>query len=45
MRWMGHVAFMGERRGVYRVLVRKSKGKRPFERPRSRWKNNINIEL
>jgi hypothetical protein len=30
MRWAGHVASMGERRGVYRVLVGKPKGKRPF---------------
>ena len=28
---------MGERRGLYRVLVRKSGGKRPFGRPRRRW--------
>jgi hypothetical protein len=33
---------MGKGRGVYRVLVRKSEGKRPLERPRRRWKNNIN---
>jgi len=36
---------MGEMRDVYRVLVGNSKGKRPFGRPRSRWENNINIEL
>ena len=34
MRWVGHVARMGEKRGVYRVLVGKSEGKRPFGRPR-----------
>jgi hypothetical protein len=33
MRWVGHVARMGERRGVYRVLVGKPEGKRPFGRP------------
>jgi len=34
MRWAGHVARMGERRCVYRVLVGKPEGKRPLERPR-----------
>jgi hypothetical protein len=33
MRWTGHVARMGERKGVYRVLVVRSKGKRPLGRP------------
>ena len=37
MRWAGHVAHMGERRGVYRVLVGKPEGKRPLGRPRRRW--------
>jgi len=37
MRWAGHVARMGERRGVYRVLMGKPEGKRPLERPRDRW--------
>jgi hypothetical protein len=32
MRWVGHLAHMGERRGVYRVLVGKSEGKRPLRR-------------
>ena len=36
MRWAGHVARMGEERGVYRVLVGKPEGKRPLERPRRR---------
>ena len=39
MRWAGHVACMGERRGVYRVLVGKPEGKRPRGRPRHRWEN------
>jgi hypothetical protein len=34
VRWMGHVACMGERRGLYRVLVGKLEGKRPLARPR-----------
>jgi len=41
----GHVAGMGERRGVYRVLVGKLEGKRPFRRPRRRWQNNIKMDL
>jgi len=38
MRWVRHVAHMGERRGLYRVLVGKPEGKRPLERPRRRRK-------
>ena len=41
MRWAGHVARMGERRGVYRVLVGKHEGKRPLGRPRHRGEDNI----
>jgi hypothetical protein len=37
MRWAGHVARMGEGRGVHRVLVGKPVGKRPLGRPRRRW--------
>jgi hypothetical protein len=36
---------MGEGRGVYRVLVGRSEGKRPLERPRCRWEDNINLDL
>ena len=36
---------MGERRGVYRVLVGKTEGKRPLGRPRSRWEDNIKMDL
>ena len=36
---------MGERRGVYRVLVGKSEGKRPLGRPRHRWEDNIKMDL
>jgi len=39
MRWAGHVARMGERRGVYRVLVGRSEGKRPRGRLRPRWQD------
>ena len=44
-RWAGNVARMGERRGVYRVLVGKPEGKRPLGRPRCRWEDNIKMEL
>ena len=45
MRWAGHVARMGERRAVYRVLVRKPEGKGPLGRRRRRWEDNIKIDL
>ena len=40
----GHVARMGERRGVYKVLVGKHEGKRQFGRPRRRWEDNIKMK-
>jgi hypothetical protein len=45
MRWAGHVARMGEGRNVYRVLVGKPEGKRPFGRPRGRWEDGIKMYL
>jgi hypothetical protein len=45
MRWAEHVACMGERRGVYRVLVGKPEGKRRLGRPRCRWEDNIRMDL
>jgi hypothetical protein len=45
MRWAGHVACMGEGRGVYRVLIRRSEGKRPLGRPRCRWEDNIKLDF
>jgi hypothetical protein len=45
MRWAGHVAHMGEDRGVHRVLVGKPEGKRPLGRPRRRWEDNIKMDL
>ena len=45
MRWAGHVARKGERRGVYRVMVGKPEGKRLLGRPRCRWKNNVKMRL
>ena len=45
MRRVGHVARMGEGRDVYRILVEKPEGKRPFGRPRRRWEDNIKMDL
>jgi len=45
MRWAGHVARMGEERGLYRVLVGKPEGKRLMGRPRRRWVDNIRMDL
>jgi hypothetical protein len=45
MRWAGHMARIGEGRGVYRVLVGRSEGKRPLGRPRCRWEDNIRMDL
>jgi len=45
MRWVGHVARMGEGRGVHRVLVGKSEVKRPVGRPRLSWEDNIKTDL
>ena len=45
MRWAGHVARMGEERGVYRVLVEKPEGRGPLGRPRRRWVDNIRMDL
>jgi hypothetical protein len=45
MKWAGHVARMGEKRNVYRLLVGKPEGKRPLGRPRRTWIDNIKIDL
>jgi len=45
MRRAGHVALMGEGRGVYRVLMGKPEGKSPLRRPRRRWEGNIKMDL
>jgi hypothetical protein len=44
VRWVGHVARMGEKRNVYRLLVGKPEGKRPLGRPRCRWIDNIKMD-
>ena len=45
MRWAALVARMAEDRGVHRVLVGKSEGKRPLGIPRRRWEDNIKMDL
>jgi len=45
MRWAGHVARMGDERGVYRVLVGKLEGRRPLGRPRCRCVDNIWMDI
>jgi hypothetical protein len=45
MRWAGHVARMGEGRGVYRVLVGRLESKRQLGRPRPSWEDNIKMDL
>ena len=45
MGWAGHVARMGEDRGVYRVLLGEPEGKRPPGKPRRRWVDNIRMDL
>jgi hypothetical protein len=45
MKWAEHVARRGEGKGVYRVLVGRPEGKRPLERPRRRWEDNIKMDF
>ena len=45
MRWVGHVARMGDRRNAYRVWRKKPKDKRPLERPRHKWNYIIIIDF
>jgi hypothetical protein len=45
MRWVGHVARMGEERKVYKVLVGKPEGKRSLGRPRRRWEDGVRMDL
>jgi len=45
MRWVGHVAFIGERKGGYRVIVGKPEEQRPRVRPGHRWEDNIKTDF
>jgi hypothetical protein len=45
MRWVRHLARMGDKRNAYRILVGKPKGRSPLRRPRRRWVDNIKMDL
>ena len=45
IRWVRHVASVGERRGVYRVLLGKPDGKGPLGRAKRRWKDGIKMDI
>jgi hypothetical protein len=45
MRWAGHVARMGKKRNTFKLLVGKSKGRRPLGKPRRRWFDNNKMDL
>jgi hypothetical protein len=45
MRWKGHIPRMGEKRGAYRILVGRPKGRRQLWRPRRRWEDNIKMDF
>jgi hypothetical protein len=45
IKWVGHVAHMGETRNSYKILAEKPEWKRPLGRPRRRWKNTIRMDL
>jgi len=42
---VGHVASTGEIRNVYKIFVRKPKGKRPLGKPMHKWEGNITMDL
>ena len=45
LRWEGHVVRIEDGRSAFKILTRKPTEKRPLERPRSRWKDNIRMDL
>jgi hypothetical protein len=45
MRWAGHVGRMAEKRGAYRIFVVRPEGRRPLGRRRSKWEDNIKMDL
>jgi hypothetical protein len=44
MRWVGHIACMGEMKKAYKILVTKPEETRSLTRPRCRWEDNIKME-
>ena len=45
MRWAGHLARLGERRGGYRILAGKPEEERPLGKPRHKWEDTIKMDL
>jgi hypothetical protein len=45
LKWARNVARMRRKKNAYRLLVGKPKGKKPLERPRRRWMDNIRMDL
>jgi hypothetical protein len=45
MRWVGHIALMGQMRHSYKILVLKNEGQRPLGTERRTWKDNIKMDL
>jgi hypothetical protein len=45
VRFLGHIARMGELKNAYNILVRKPEGKIPLGRPRHRWEDNIRMDI
>jgi hypothetical protein len=45
LRWVGHVACMGQVRNVHKILIRIPEGKGPFRIPRCRWEDNIKVDI
>jgi hypothetical protein len=45
MRWVGHVARVGDVRDYFKIFIGKPKGRRPLGRPRHRWEDNIRMDL
>jgi hypothetical protein len=45
MRWVGHIACIGDMRNAHNVLVRRLEGERPSRRPRHKWEHNIGMDF
>ena len=45
LRWADHVARKEEGRGAFKILTGTPAGRRPLRRPRSRWEDNIRMDL
>jgi hypothetical protein len=45
MRWVGNITHAGDKKNVYRVLMRKPERKKPLERPKCSWEDNMKVYL